>query len=137
MWPFLLLPSCPTVQVLCKSWPHLPHHATHSTDSTLRSENVLTCVTSNIMRMTLQTLPPIKWSDPDEEGLVGWLCGEKGFSEQRVRAAVGRIKAAKGKAAQGRIENFFKPAPSANKPAAPKPKVCVHLCICGHGAVVD
>lgn len=26
-----------------------------------------------------------KWSEPDEEGLVKFLCGENGFNEERIR----------------------------------------------------
>eukprot|EP00197_Chlamydomonas_leiostraca_P009294 CAMPEP_0202882264 /NCGR_PEP_ID=MMETSP1391-20130828/37732_1 /ASSEMBLY_ACC=CAM_ASM_000867 /TAXON_ID=1034604 /ORGANISM="Chlamydomonas leiostraca, Strain SAG 11-49" /LENGTH=358 /DNA_ID=CAMNT_0049565087 /DNA_START=98 /DNA_END=1170 /DNA_ORIENTATION=- len=55
-------------------------------------------------------LPPLKWSEPDEEGLIQYLVGEKSFNEARVRSTVAKIKAAKGKAAQGRIESFFKPS---------------------------
>lgn len=53
----------------------------------------------------LQSLPPLKWSDPDEAGLVDFLVGRMNFSEDRVRKTVGRIKGAKGKvraAAAGR-----------------------------------
>ncbi|KAG2495276.1 hypothetical protein HYH03_006549 [Edaphochlamys debaryana] len=64
-------------------------------------------------------LPPLKWTDPDEEGLVQFLVNEKSFNEQRIRAAVGRIKAHKGKANQGRLENFFTVLPKANP--TPKP----------------
>jgi len=59
--------------------------------------------------------PLLKWSAPDEEGLVQFLSGEKGFNEERVRKAVSRIVAAKGKASQGRVDSFFTVLP---KPAA-------------------
>ncbi|KAF5842041.1 PIN domain-like protein [Dunaliella salina] len=67
-----------------------------------------------------EELPPLKWSDVDEDKLVAFLVGEKNFSEDRVRKTVQRIKAAKGKASQGRIESFFKPAP--NQPPKPAAK---------------
>ncbi len=35
---------------------------------------------------------------------------EKSFNEERVRKALDRIAAAKGKASQGRLESFFGPA---------------------------
>lgn len=49
----------------------------------------------------------LKWTAPDEDGLVAFLCGEKDFNEDRVRNAVKKAAAAKGKASQGRLESFF------------------------------
>ena len=46
-------------------------------------------------------LPPLKWSAPDEEGLVQFLVTEKSFSEDRIRKGVQRIRDARGKASQG------------------------------------
>lgn len=53
-------------------------------------------------------LPALAWKPPDEEGLVQWLCHEKQFSEERVRGAVAKMVAAKGKANQNRLESFFR-----------------------------
>jgi flap endonuclease-1 len=52
-------------------------------------------------------IPEFKWLPPDEEGLVAFLVGEKSFSEERVRKAVEKMKAAKSKASQNRMESFF------------------------------
>lgn len=52
----------------------------------------------------------LKWTAPDEEGLVEFLVKEKQFEEKRVRSAVARINASKGKSSQGRLESFFGPA---------------------------
>ena len=54
--------------------------------------------------------PPPKWGAPDVDGTVAFLCGEKGFSEERVRKALTRLDAAKAKATQGRLESFFGPS---------------------------
>jgi flap endonuclease-1 len=54
-----------------------------------------------------EAVPQFKWVSPDEGGLVDFLVKEKGFNEERVRAAVARINRAKGKASQGRLESFF------------------------------
>lgn len=43
-------------------------------------------------------------------GLVNFLVGEKGFSEERTRNAIKRINAAKSKSTQGRLESFFGPS---------------------------
>lgn len=53
------------------------------------------------------------WKDPDEAGLLQFLVQEKGFSLERVQTALKRLKGARGKASQQRIEGFFKMAPAA------------------------
>ncbi|KAG2440013.1 hypothetical protein HXX76_004130 [Chlamydomonas incerta] len=67
-------------------------------------------------------IPPMKWTAPDEEGLVQFLVNEKQFNEQRVRNAVGRIKANKTKANQGRLESFFTALPKPATADKAKPK---------------
>jgi flap endonuclease-1 len=51
----------------------------------------------------------LKWKDPDEEGMVAFLCGEKGFDEERVRKQAARLRATKKLASQGRLTSFFGP----------------------------
>ncbi|KAL8143725.1 hypothetical protein V2J09_016757 [Rumex salicifolius] len=60
--------------------------------------------------------PEIKWSPPDEEGLINFLVSENGFNHDRVTKAIEKIKAAKNKTQQGRLESFFKPVPSTSAP---------------------
>ena len=67
-----------------------------------------------------EQLPQLKWTAPDEEGLVDFLVREKNFNEDRIRSAVKKINAAKGKANQGRLESFF--GPVVTKPSASKAK---------------
>jgi flap endonuclease-1 len=50
-----------------------------------------------------------KWEAPDVEGLVQFLVTEKGFSEDRVRGAAGRLMKNLKSAQQSRLEGFFKP----------------------------
>lgn len=59
--------------------------------------------------LTGDALPPLKWSAPDVDGLIKFLVEEKSFNEQRVRSAIERINASKGKSTQGRLESFFGP----------------------------
>ncbi len=47
------------------------------------------------------SMPQLKWTAADEEGLVQFLVGEKSFNEDRVRKAVQRVNAAKSKSTQG------------------------------------
>lgn len=52
-----------------------------------------------------------KWEAPDEDGLVQFLVHEKGFSEDRVRNAVVKLKKNLKTAQQARLEGFFKVVP--------------------------
>ncbi|KAG4909887.1 hypothetical protein JHK87_056003 [Glycine soja] len=58
----------------------------------------------------------IKWSSPDEEGLITFLVNENGFNSDRVTKAIEKIKAAKNKSSQGRLESFFKPTVNPSVP---------------------
>jgi len=50
----------------------------------------------------------LKFTEPDEEGLIEFLVKEKQFDETGVRNTISRIKKTKGKASQGRLDSFFK-----------------------------
>ncbi len=52
-----------------------------------------------------------KWEAPDVEGLVQFLVHEKGFNEDRVRAAAQRLQKNVKTAQQSRLEGFFKAVP--------------------------
>lgn len=58
----------------------------------------------------------IKWTDPDEEGLIKFLCGDRQFSEDRVRSGVKKILKSKSTSTQGRLDSFFKVLPSTETP---------------------
>ncbi|WCJ26819.1 Flap endonuclease 1 [Euphorbia peplus] len=60
--------------------------------------------------------PEMKWTSPDEEGLVTFLVNENGFNSDRVTKAIEKIKAAKNKSSQGRLESFFKPTTNSSTP---------------------
>ncbi|CAH9075898.1 unnamed protein product [Cuscuta epithymum] len=64
--------------------------------------------------------PELKWGAPDEEGLVEFLVNQNGFNIDRVTKAIEKIKTAKNKSSQGRLESFFKPAASISVPAKRK-----------------
>lgn len=61
----------------------------------------------------------LKWEKPDEEALVAYMCGEKGFAEERIRNGIKKLDKARGGATQGRLDSFFKvllsPTPGQNK----------------------
>ncbi|XP_012465034.1 flap endonuclease 1 isoform X1 [Gossypium raimondii] len=50
----------------------------------------------------------MKRSAPDDEGLITFLVTENGFNSDRVTKAIEKIKAAKNKSSQGRLESFSK-----------------------------
>eukprot|EP00250_Pteridium_aquilinum_P016588 c23179_g1_i1 orf=102-1262(+) len=64
----------------------------------------------------------LKWSPPDEEGLRKFLVEENGFNNDRIMKAIEKIKAAKNKSSQGRLDSFFKPNANAEPKAAMPPK---------------
>lgn len=59
----------------------------------------------------------LKWTDPNEEGLVEFLCGQRQFSEDRIRSGVKKLLKAKSTTTQGRLDSFFKVLPSDNSAA--------------------
>ncbi|KZZ88878.1 DNA repair protein (XPGC)/ Rad [Ascosphaera apis ARSEF 7405] len=50
-----------------------------------------------------------KWVAPDTEGLVKYLCMDKGFSEDRVRSGAARLNKNLNTVQQSRLTGFFKP----------------------------
>lgn len=66
----------------------------------------------------------LKWSEPNEEGLVSFLCGEKQFSEERIRNGVKRLSKSRQGSTQGRLDDFFKVTGSITsaKRKEPEPK---------------
>ncbi|CAK9877862.1 unnamed protein product [Sphagnum jensenii] len=54
-----------------------------------------------------EELPEFKWNAPDEEGLRKFLVEENGFNNDRIMKAIAKIKVAKNKSSQGRLESFF------------------------------
>ena len=50
----------------------------------------------------------LKWEKPDVEGLVAYMCGEKGFAEDRIRNGCKKLDKARGGSTQGRLDSFFK-----------------------------
>lgn len=60
----------------------------------------------------------LRWEQPDVEGLVKFLCEDKGFSEDRVRKGAEKLTKALGQKQQGRLDGFFKPAGSSASASA-------------------
>lgn len=50
----------------------------------------------------------LKWTEPDEEGLIKFLCGHRQFAEDRIRNGVKKILKCKSSTTQGRLDSFFK-----------------------------
>ncbi|XP_056165140.1 flap endonuclease 1-like, partial [Syzygium oleosum] len=64
--------------------------------------------------------PEIKWTAPNDEGLMSFLVNENGFNIDRVTKSIHKIKAAKDESSQGRLESLFKPAKNLSIPAKRK-----------------
>ncbi|XP_064398487.1 flap endonuclease 1-like [Halichondria panicea] len=54
----------------------------------------------------------LKWSLPDEAGLVKFLAEEKGFAEDRIRKGAAKLVKSKSSSTQGRLDSFFTPLAS-------------------------
>jgi len=65
----------------------------------------------NVLKGSI-TEADLKQKDFDEEGIVQFLCAENGFSEDRVRNGLKRVKDSKTKTSQTRIDTFFKTMPT-------------------------
>ncbi|KAI0427587.1 DNA-repair protein rad2 [Xylaria sp. FL1042] len=59
-----------------------------------------------------------KWEKPDTDGLVKFLCTDKGFNEDRVRAGAARLEKGSKSSQQARLEGFFKPVPKTEEEKA-------------------
>lgn len=66
----------------------------------------------------------LRWAEPDEEGLVRFMCGEKQFSEERIRSGARRLSKCRQGSTQGRLDDFFKVTGSLSsaKRKEPEPK---------------
>ena len=49
----------------------------------------------------------LKWNEPDVEGLVAYLCGDKQFNEDRIRNGAKKLHKARNTETQGRLDGFF------------------------------
>jgi len=49
----------------------------------------------------------LKWTEPDEEGLIAYMVTEKGFAEDRIRNGAKKLAKARTTTQQGRLDSFF------------------------------
>jgi len=52
-------------------------------------------------------LPPLKWTDPDKEGIIEYMVNEKGFNMERIVRGIERLKKSKKAGSQKRLDSFF------------------------------
>ncbi|KAL3313766.1 Elongation of fatty acids protein 2 [Cichlidogyrus casuarinus] len=64
----------------------------------------------------------LKWTDPDEEAVIEFLCKKNGFNEDRIKSGLKKLTKAKNASSQVRIDSFFNVKPSEKKPATPASK---------------
>ncbi|XP_068116531.1 flap endonuclease 1 [Hyperolius riggenbachi] len=50
----------------------------------------------------------LKWQEPDEDGLVTFMCEEKQFNEDRIRNGAKKLAKNRQGSTQGRLDDFFK-----------------------------
>ncbi len=58
----------------------------------------------------------LKWDAPKDEEVKKFLVEEKGFNEERINSSLKRLKDAKAKGTQLRMDSFFTAAPSSGAP---------------------
>lgn len=73
----------------------------------------------------------LKWSEPDEDGLVKFLCSDKQFNEERVRNGAKKLHKARNTSTQGRLDTFFKVLPS-SAPTKRKVNILSFTCTLYH-----
>jgi len=64
----------------------------------------------------------LEWKPADEEGIIQFLVTEKGFNKERIESGLKRIKQAKGKGTQQRMETFFGAVAVVRHEKKPDPK---------------
>jgi len=64
----------------------------------------------------------LNWNPPDEEGIVKYMCEEKGFSEERMRNGVKKIIKSRNTGTQVRLDSFFKVTSTTPKRKTEDPK---------------
>jgi len=50
----------------------------------------------------------LQWKEPDEEGIVKYMCDDKGFGEDRIRNGIKKILKSRKGGTQVRLDSFFK-----------------------------
>ncbi|MFH4982079.1 hypothetical protein AB6A40_008788 [Gnathostoma spinigerum] len=66
----------------------------------------------------------LSWKEPDVEGIVEYLCHEKGFNEERIRSSLSKMQKGRQAAQQGRIDSFFKTTGTvSSEPTSKKRKI--------------
>lgn len=60
----------------------------------------------------------LKWTPPQEEALIDFLCNQKKFSEERVRSGIKRLQKGLKSGVQGRLDGFFQLVPKTKEQLA-------------------
>jgi len=64
-------------------------------------------IRSIFMKPEVNTAYSLRWSHPDVEKVVSFLCRERDFSEDRVRKAVSRMVSSRGQPTKSTLESYF------------------------------
>jgi len=63
----------------------------------------------------------LTFTQPDEEGLLKFMVEEKGFSEERIKAGIAKIKKSRQTSVQSRLDSFFVQQPATPSDTKKKP----------------
>ncbi|KPJ07741.1 Flap endonuclease 1 [Papilio machaon] len=83
-------------------------YALRALHSAITVEKFVPLWTASILPQYPREIYDLKWTDPDEDGLVKFLCGDKQFNEDRVRNGAKKLLKARSGTTQGRLDGFFK-----------------------------
>lgn len=68
------------------------------------SDDLVSQVRNIFLKPNVVDVEKLEWKNPDEEGIVSFLCSEKNFSEERVKNAINRLKK---RPASGALDEWF------------------------------
>lgn len=68
------------------------------------SDDLISQVRNIFLKPNVIDVEKLEWKNPDEEGIVSFLCSEKNFSEERVKNAINRLKK---RPASGALDEWF------------------------------
>lgn len=60
----------------------------------------------------------LKWTEPDEKGIIEFLVNEKKFNQERVESGIKRLQKSLKTGVQGRLDGFFKVVPKTKEQMA-------------------
>ncbi|MGC8557392.1 MAG: flap endonuclease-1 [Nitrososphaeria archaeon] len=68
------------------------------------SDDLISQVRNIFLKPNVIDIEKLEWKNPDQEGIISFLCSEKNFSEERIKNAINRLKK---RPASGALDEWF------------------------------